>query len=79
VLRRDAVALHYPMGFRVFGYAAILSIFLLELGCAVKPSAANLWRAQLERQQRVAREAGRIGHIGNAGPALGTTLPSTSR
>lgn len=33
------------------------------------------WRAQKERQQRLAREAGRIGYIGNAGPALGTSLP----
>jgi hypothetical protein len=42
-------------------------------------SMSDLWRAQEVRQQRVAREAGRIGHIGNAGPALGTTLPSSSR
>jgi hypothetical protein len=28
-----------------------------------------MWRAQLERQQQSAREAGRIGWIGNAGPA----------
>jgi hypothetical protein len=27
-----------------------------------------MWRAQLERQQQTAREAGRIGWIGNAGP-----------
>ena len=35
---------------------------------------SRLWRAQKERQQRIAREAGRIGYIGNAGPALGSTV-----
>jgi hypothetical protein len=35
-----------------------------------------MWRAQLQRQQLVAREAGRIGYIGNAALALGSTLPS---
>ena len=38
---------------------------------------SRLWREQKERQQRIAREAGRIGYIGNAGPALGSTYPST--
>jgi hypothetical protein len=42
-------------------------------------SMSDLWRAQEVRQQRVAREAGRIGRIGNAEPALGTTLLSSSR
>ena len=33
-----------------------------------------------ERQQRVARQAGRIGYIGNQGPASGTsTMPSTEK
>jgi hypothetical protein len=32
---------------------------------------------QLERQQQGAREAGRFGYIGNAGPALGSSLPSS--
>jgi hypothetical protein len=40
------------------------------------PQMRAMWRAQLQRQQLVAREAGRIGYIGNAGPALGSTLPS---
>ena len=64
------------------------------LGCAVKPYASRaglaiqsvfsdkddngLWRTQKERQQRIAREAGRIGYIGNAGPALGSSLPSST-
>ncbi len=39
---------------------------------------SRMWRRQKERQQRIAREAGRIGYIGNAGPALGTSLPSSS-
>jgi len=38
---------------------------------------SRLWRAQKERQQRIAREAGRIGYIGNEGPALGSTTPSS--
>jgi hypothetical protein len=33
-----------------------------------------MWRAQLQRQQLVAREAGRIGYIGNAFPNLGAGL-----
>ena len=40
------------------------------------PQVRPIWGAQLQRQQLVAREAGRIGYIGNAGPALGSTLPS---
>ena len=28
-----------------------------------------MWSAQLARQQQAAREVGRIGYIGNAGPA----------
>ena len=39
---------------------------------------SRLWRVQKERQQRIAREAGRIGYIGNAGPALGSTFPSNN-
>ena len=35
---------------------------------AESASEARMWRAQLERQQQAAREAGRIGWIGNAGP-----------
>jgi hypothetical protein len=44
----------------------------MVLGCATNrpesASEARMWRAQLERQQQTAREAGRIGWIGNAGP-----------
>jgi hypothetical protein len=66
----------------------------MVLGCATKQYASyavvviqrtfqdqndsRLWRMQKERQQRIAREAGRIGYIGNAGPALGSTFPSTN-
>jgi hypothetical protein len=35
---------------------------------AESASETRMWRAQLERQQQAAREAGRIGWIGNAGP-----------
>ena len=38
---------------------------------------SRLWRGQKERQQRIAREAGRIGYIGNEGPALGSTISSS--
>jgi hypothetical protein len=39
---------------------------------------SQMWHEQLERQQRIAREAGRIGYIGNAGPALGTSFGGVS-
>ena len=64
------------------------------LGCAINPYVSRagleiqrafsdkddsrLWRPQKERQQRIAREVGRIGYIGNAGPALGSTVPSST-
>jgi hypothetical protein len=35
---------------------------------------SRMWSEQLERQQRIGREAGRIGYIGNAGPPLGSTF-----
>lgn len=81
------------MSFRSAGLAVAIS--LMVLGCYTNsyPSRAavavqrvfqeqndsRLWRVQKERQQRIAREAGRIGYIGNAGPALGTTVPSSSQ
>jgi hypothetical protein len=80
------------MAFRSDGLAVAISFMLL--GCAVNPYASRaglaiqrvfpdkddsrLWRTQKERQQRIAREAGRIGYIGNAGPALGSTVPSST-
>jgi hypothetical protein len=81
------------MSFRATGLAVAIS--LMAFGCATNPYASRagtavqrifqekddsrLWRMQKERQQRIAREAGRIGYIGNAGPALGTSLPSSSQ
>ena len=81
------------MSFRSTGLAVVIS--LMVLGCATKQYASSaataiqhifqdqndsrFWRAQKERQQRLARQAGRIGHIGNEGPALGSTYPSSSR
>jgi outer membrane biogenesis lipoprotein LolB len=63
------------MYFRFTVLAVVAS--LMVLGCANNPSVSTnetrLWRAQKERQQRIAREAGRIGHIGNLGPALGVS------
>jgi len=45
---------------------------LMVLGCATNQpetaEQARMWQRQLERQQQAAREAGRIGWIGNAGP-----------
>ncbi len=60
------------------GIAGIIS--LMFFGCASSPSVSKRdtsdWRVQKERQQRVAREAGRIGYIGNLGPAVGgSTFP----
>jgi hypothetical protein len=45
----------------------------MVLGCATtnpseSASEARTWLAQLERQQQGARDAGRIGYIGNEGP-----------
>jgi hypothetical protein len=78
------------MGFRLTGLAVVISFMVL--GCSTKQYASRasvavqrvfqdqndsrLWREQKARQQRIARTAGRIGYIGNAGPALGTSLPS---
>jgi hypothetical protein len=81
------------MSFRAIGLAVAFSVMVL--GCSTAPYTSRaavavqrifhekddsrLWRMQKERQQRIAREAGRIGYIGNAGPALGTSLPSSSQ
>lgn len=56
-----------------FRYAVIIGITsLMVFGCAtnasVSTSEARLWREQKERQQQGARDAGRIGYIGNEGP-----------
>ena len=80
------------MGLRSTGLAVAIS--LISLGCAINPYASRaaryvertfydpdesrMWRMQKERQQRIAREAGRIGYIGNAGPSLGTFPGSSS-
>jgi hypothetical protein len=65
-----AVVVWYWMSFRATLLACIIS--LMVLGCATNRSAstsdARMWREQLERQQQGAREAGRIGYIGNEGP-----------
>jgi hypothetical protein len=58
------------VNFRFFGLAVVIS--LMVLGCATNQSEtaeqARMWQRQLERQQQAARDAGRIGWIGNAGP-----------
>jgi hypothetical protein len=65
------------MSFHRIAFAG--AICLMVLGCATKSTNdSRLWRVQKERQQQVAREAGRIGYIGNEGPALGTSIPSSS-
>jgi hypothetical protein len=65
------------MSFRFIGLAVVISLMIL--GCtpfttADTPKMRAMWRAQLERQQLVAREAGRLGYIGNAGPAVGSSF-----
>jgi hypothetical protein len=60
------------MSFRLIGITAAFSISLMVVGCATNPSASTDelplgWRLAKQRQQQAAREAGRIGYIGNAG------------
>ena len=62
------------MGFRFTGLACAISLMIMgctHLTTADTPKTRAMWRAQLARQQLVAREAGRIGYIGNAGPVFG--------
>jgi hypothetical protein len=89
--RRKSNAVCYCMSVRSAGLAVAIS--LMVLGCATNQYASRaavaiervfqdqddsrLWRGQKERQQRIAREAGRIGYIGNEGPALGSTISSS--
>jgi hypothetical protein len=58
------------VSFRRIGFAVVIS--LMVLGCAANQpetaEQARMWQRQLERQQDAARDAGRIGWIGNAGP-----------
>jgi hypothetical protein len=60
----------YAMSFHFTGLVGV--VCLMVLGCTTNPSEtaseARMWRVQLERQQQAAREAGRIGWIGYAGP-----------
>jgi hypothetical protein len=62
---------YYMVSFR-FSILAVV-VRLIGVGCAtqqpVSTREASLWRTQLERQQRFAHEAGRIGYIGNAVPS----------
>jgi hypothetical protein len=60
------------MSVRPIQLAGAISISLTVLGCATNPSASTDelplgWRLAKERQQQAARDAGRIGYIGNAG------------
>jgi outer membrane biogenesis lipoprotein LolB len=82
----------YFMRFGLIGLASLVCLMLA--GCATTQYAtlaaaaiqrtfqdqtdSHMWREQLERQQKIAREAGRIGYIGNAGPALGTSFGGVS-
>jgi hypothetical protein len=61
------------MSFRPTGLAVLIS--LLIVGCASQQYLRACGAPSLERQQQGLREAGRIGYIGNEGPALGTSLP----
>ena len=59
------------MSFRLIGLT--LAISLTVFGCANSrtdsASDARMWRAQLQRQQEVVRDQGRIGYIGYEGPS----------
>ena len=59
------------MSFRLIG--PTLAISLTLFGCAnsrTEPSSdPRIWAAQLQRQQEVVRDQGRIGHIGYEGPS----------
>jgi hypothetical protein len=73
-LCREAVVVWYSMSFRCIGLACAISLMIM--GCthfttADTPKTRAMWRAQLARQQLVARQAGRIGYVGNAGPTFG--------
>jgi hypothetical protein len=51
-----------------FRSAALVGISLMVLGCATEPPVAEAqWRWEKENEQQGARDAGRIGYIGNAG------------
>lgn len=59
------------MSFRFF--APTVAVSLLVVGCAANPAEsgreARMWSAQLQRQQEIVRNQGRIGYIGYEGPA----------
>jgi hypothetical protein len=59
------------MSFRFIGLTFALSLTLF--GCVTSQtqpaSDARIWSAQLQRQQEVVRDQGRIGHIGYEGPS----------
>jgi hypothetical protein len=58
------------MSFRSTALACAISLMIM--GCATKTSVSDAqWRAQKEREQYGARQAGRIGYIGNAGATAG--------
>jgi hypothetical protein len=68
----EAVVVCCFMNLRAPGLVGILC--LMAVGCATKSTLSEAqWRAQLARQQAVAREFGRIGYIGYQGPAVGTS------
>ncbi|HEY5813316.1 MAG TPA: hypothetical protein VIT23_11765 [Terrimicrobiaceae bacterium] len=61
------------MCFRSIALRGVIAISLTVLGCAVTGTTVSdhQWQFVKEREQQVARDAGRIGYIGNAG---GTAL-----
>lgn len=51
-----------------FRSTVIVGISLIVVGCATEPPISEArWRAEKEYEQQGARDAGRIGYIGNAG------------
>ena len=51
----------------------VVAIFSMLIGCATEsPISEDRWRWEKEYEQQAARDAGRIGYIGNAGPTAFT-------
>ncbi len=74
-LRCRETVVFFRLSSRLTGFACLICLFVLGCATHAPTTNANMWRIQKERQQRVAREFGRIGYIGNSGPAVGGGFP----
>lgn len=66
---------YFPYEQSLDGFACLICLFVLGCATHAPTTNANMWRIQKERRQPVAREFGRIGYIGNSGPAVGGGFP----